>query len=458
MDFSSQASRREFLRRAGALGTLGAAAPLALNLAAMTAASAQTAGDDYRALVCVFLYGGNDNHNTIVPFDLTTYNQYAAIRTNIAVAYNELASTELVPARPWPDGRQMSLNPALAPFKTLFDNGHLALAMNIGTLIREGTTLDDYERRVGLPPKLFSHNDQQSVWQSSLAEGAASGWGGRMGDLLAASNGDAAQFTSISASGNAVMMSGNSVIQYQVGSTGSIPVNRVFGSTAATDAMKQLLQQTSSHLFEDGYASVARRSIEADARVNAALETAPDLSFPASRLGAQLKTVARLIAARAALGVKRQVFFVSQGGFDNHNDLITLHPNLLETVSTAMKAFFDATVFLGVQDQVTSFTGADFGRTLSNNGDGSDHGWGSYHFVMGGAVQPRTWVGSLPAMSVAPGPDNVGNGRLLPAIGVDQYGATLARWFGVSDAEMSTVFPNINNYSNRNLGFLRDIG
>jgi uncharacterized protein (DUF1501 family) len=451
----SAASRREFLRRASAFSAMGAAAPWALNLAASASASAQTAGEDYRALVCVFMYGGNDNHNTVVPFDQATYNQYAAIRTSIALPRADLAATEIVPANPWTAGRQMALHPALAPLKTLFDAGHLAVAMNLGTLTREGTTLADYKAGRGLPPKLFSHNDQQSVWQSSLAEGAATGWGGRMADLLAANNGDAVTFTSISAAGNAVFMSGKDVVQYQVSGGGSIQVNPVFGSAASTDAVKRLMQRTSTHLFEEDHAVIARRSIAADAKVRAALTGIAEPTFPPTGLGAQLKIVARLIAARQALGVKRQVFFVSQGGFDNHDDLIVKHPELLGNVAAAMSDFYAALGPLGVQDLVTTFTGADFGRTLANNGDGSDHGWGSHHFVMGGAVKPRTWVGALPAMSVSEGADNVGGGRLLPAIGVDQHGATLARWMGVPEDKMSTVFPNIGEYTTRDLGFFK---
>jgi uncharacterized protein (DUF1501 family) len=451
----SAASRREFLRRASAFSAMGAAAPWALNLAASAAASAQTASEDYRALVCVFMYGGNDNHNTVVPYDQATHDQYAAIRTTIALPRADLAATEIVPANAWTNGRQMALHPALAPLKTLFDAGHLAVAMNLGTLTREGTTLADYKAGLGLPPKLFSHNDQQSVWQSSLAEGANTGWGGRMADLLAASNGESVTFTSISAAGNAVFMSGNSVVQYQVSGSGSVQINPVFGSAASTDAVKRMMQRTSTHLFEEEHAVIARRSIAADARVRASLEGIAEPSFPPTGLGSQLKIVARLIAARQALGVKRQVFFVSQGGFDNHDDLIEKHPELLGNVATALRDFYAATEALGVQDLVTTFTGADFGRTLANNGDGSDHGWGSHHFVMSGAVKPRTWVGALPQMSVSEGADNVGGGRLLPAIGVDQHGATLARWMGVPEDKMSTVFPNIGNYTTRDLGFFK---
>ena len=407
---TQSASRREFLRRAGAFTSLGAAAPWALNFAAMSAATDQAhaqSADGYKALVCIFLFGGNDNHNTVVPFDPASHKQYADIRTTIALQRSELAATELVPSNAWTNGRAMALHPSMTPLKNLFDNGKLALAMNMGTLTREGTTLADYKAKRGLPPKLFSHNDQQSVWQSSLSEGASQGWGGRMADLFAAGNGQGALFTSISAAGNAVFMSGNDTVQYQVTPSGSVTINPVYGSAASTSSLKSLLQSAGPNLFEQDHANIAKRSIAADQQVRAALNSVGDLNFPASGLASQLKVVARLIAARASLGVRRQVFFVAQGGFDNHDDLIEKHPVLLGNVAGAMGAFYDATVALGVQNQVTTFTGSDFGRTLANNGDGSDHGWGSHHFVMGGAVQPRTWVGRLPEVTVAESPASV---------------------------------------------------
>jgi uncharacterized protein (DUF1501 family) len=454
--FHSAASRREFLRRASALGSLGAAAPWALNMAAVASASAQTAGDDYRALVCVFLLGGNDNHNTVVPYDTATYNQYAGIRGDIALARADLAATVLAPANAWTDGRQMALHPQLLPLKTLFDQGRLSVAMNVGPLLGEGLTLARYKSGLGRPPKLFSHNDQQSVWQSSLPEGASSGWGGRMADVMAASNGPGALFTSISASGNAVFMSGKNVVQYQVSGSGAVPMNAVFGSAASTEAVKRALQQSSSHLFEEEHAAIARRSIGNEIKVKAALANVPQPDFSDSGpLATQLKIVARLIAARQSLGVKRQVFFVSLGGFDTHSDQAERQPLLLGAVGSALRDFQAAMAAMGMEDSVTTFTGSDFGRTLANNGEGSDHGWGAHHFVMGGAVKPRSWFGKLPRMSVGESDDNVGGGRLLPAIGVDQYGATLASWMGVPDNQMATVFPNIVNYTTRDLGFMK---
>jgi uncharacterized protein (DUF1501 family) len=445
-----QASRREFTRRQALFAGLGSAAPWALNLATLSGA-AQAAGEDYRALVCIFLAGANDNHNTVVPLDDTSYAAYQRIRTTIALPQADLAATELVPTNPWPDGRRMALHPSLAPLKPLFDAGQLALAMNVGTLTGP-LTLAGYNAGADRPPKLFSHNDQQATWNSGGPD-APTGWGGRAADLMLAGNGSASLFTAIT-TGGGLFLTGQHATAYQVGSNGSTEVAKVFGSDAATAAIKRLMQQSSPHLFQETYASVARQSIAADLQVRAAIGGASPLVFPDTSLGNQLKIVARLIAARSTLGPKRQVFFVSLGGLDMHNNLIADHPARLGQVADAMKAFHDATVSLGLADKVTTFTASDFGRTLSNNGDGSDHGWGSYHFVMGDAVEGKRWFGQLPAMAVN-GPDDVGGGRLLPAIAVDQYAATLASWFGVQPGDLADVVPRIGRYATVNLGFMK---
>jgi uncharacterized protein (DUF1501 family) len=450
------ASRREFLRRQTALAGLGVAAPWALNLAAMTAASAQSAGDDYRALVCIFQAGANDCHNTVVPLDDATYRAYADIRTSIALPQAELAATEVAPLNAWTGGRRMALHPALAPLKTLFDDGRVALAMNVGTMAGP-ISKADYDAGRGKPPKLFSHNDQQATWQSGGTD-SPTGWGGRAADLMLQGNGAAGLFTAIT-TGGGLFLTGADATAYQVGSNGSTEVARVFGSDAATAAIKRLMQRASSHDFEETHAAVARQSVAADLKVRAAIGGGTTLVFPDTGLGNQLKIVARLIAARADLGFtgtgpRRQVFFVSLGGWDMHNNLIANHPGRLGEVADAMKAFYDATVSLGLADKVTTFTASDFGRTLSNNGDGSDHGWGGYHFVMGNAVDGKRWFGQLPAMAVN-GPHDVGGGRLLPAIAVDQYAATLAAWFGVEASRMAEVIPRIGLYDRADLGFMK---
>ncbi len=454
---TSKNSRREFLKRASALSAAGAAAPWALNLAAIGEAAAQSAPTDYKALVCVFLYGGNDHGNTLVPYDTSTYSAYASLRGGLATNRDLLASTVLAPASALPDGRQYALAPELLPLKPVFDAGRMGVLLNIGPLIQPTTKAQYSARSVPLPPKLFSHNDQQSVWQASNPEGAASGWGGRMGDLFAAGNSQAS-FTSVSVAGNAVYLSGKSVAQYQVSSNGSVPINGIantlYGSSAAAQALRSIITSTpSSSNFEREHARVVQRSIDANVGLTGALTGAPALTtvFPTTRLASQLRMVARMISARSGLGTKRQVFFVSIGGFDNHDNLLTDHPVLLAEVGGALAAFDAAMVELGVSSQVTAFTASDFGRTLASNGDGSDHGWGSYHFVTGGALKSRSLFGQAPLLGSS-GPDDVGQGRMLPSMAVDQFAATLATWMGVSSTNLSTVVPAIGNYSVKNLG------
>ncbi|MFM2187256.1 MAG: hypothetical protein RIR43_1828, partial [Pseudomonadota bacterium] len=400
-DFN-QSSRRAFVRRMGHLGLAGAAAPWAMNLAALSDAAAQSSSvgssaGDYKALVCLFLYGGNDFYNTVVPFDSASHAAYQRIRTGIALQREPLAATALTTAG-LPDGRQLALAPQLADLKPLFESGTLGVLLNIGTLIQPTTKAQYTAGNVPLPPKLFSHNDQQSVWQSSNPEGATSGWGGRMGDLFMSGNGKTT-FTCVNASGNAVFMSGRQAVQYQVGPTGAVALRALsaplFGSQACSDALRQLVTAPHEHLMRAEYTRITSRAIEAQATLSAALAAAPALgtSFPAGNLGQQLQMVARMMGAREALQARRQVFFVSLGGFDLHDFLLTQHPGLLTQIGEGLKAFHAATVELGLADKVTTFTASDFGRTLSSNGDGSDHGWGSHHFIMGGAVQGGRFYG-----------------------------------------------------------------
>ena len=450
-------ARRAFLRRAGQLGLAGVATPWALNLAAIGEAAAFTA-TDYKAIVCVFLYGGNDYGNTLVPFDNANYAKYAAIRTGIATPQASLAATVLAPATPLPGGMQLALAPELAPLKSIFDAGRMAVQLNVGPLVQP-TTLAQYNAKsVPLPPKLFSHNDQQSVWQSSQPEGSVLGWGGRMGDLALSSNGKAT-FTCVSVTGNAVYLAGQSAQAYQVSSGGAVPIsglkNGVYGSAACATALNTLVTQGSSNYMESAYSQTTQRSIAAEGTVTSATSgiTLATPFNPANPLAMQLQMVAKMIAGRTTLDVKRQVFMVSLGGFDTHDFLPQNHPVLLGQVAEALKSFYDATKELAIDDKVTAFTASDFGRTLASNGDGSDHGWGSHHFVVGGAVNGRKYYGTAPAIAVN-GTDDVGQGRLLPTTSVDQFAATLASWFGVSGSELKLVVPNIVNYSAQNLGFV----
>jgi uncharacterized protein (DUF1501 family) len=456
--------RRAFLKRAGAVSALGAGAPLALNLAAAGEAAAFTA-NDYKALVCVFLFGGNDHANTVVPYDTTNHALYAKIRSQLALSRSSLAATALSPrtAQTLTDNLQFALAPQLTALKSLWDSGQCAIQLNVGPLVVP-TTLAQYnsaDRRANpLPPRLFSHNDQQSVWQAQGAEGTTVGWGGRLGDLALSSN-TTSSLTCISAAGNSVFVSGNTVLPYQISPNGVAPIYSsiydFYGSSMAS-TMKTLITQKSSNVLENEFTAVTQRAIDLQFLVANALKpvniTTPfNIDGQPNNLADQLSIVAKLIAARGTLGSKRQVFFVSIGGFDTHDGLATNHGPLMAKINEAVGQFYKATVELGVQNNVTTFTASDFGRTLAINGDGSDHGWGGHHFIVGGAVKGGQFYGTAPRVSVTT-EDQVGEGRLLPSTSVEQYAATLARWFGVSDSEMPTILPRIGNFATSNVGFM----
>ena len=474
--------RREFLRRTAALGLAGSAGPLALTLSGIGEAAAQSApSNDYKALVCIFLYGGNDHDNTFVPYDATSHNTYKSMRnigtdgSNIYIPKSAL--TALTPSG-LPSGRQYGVQGAMGSLATLFNgqNKKMGILLNVGPLVKPTTKLDYKNAFPGdLPPKLFSHNDQFNLWQSCLAvdgaEGAKDGWGGRLGDLFLGSD-KKSHFTCINAAGNAVFVSGQNVLPYQVTSGGSVAVDSVTYSSGVyripkcQEALRTLLSATPTHWMEKEWARTMKSSIDNRGTVDEGIKPSEGKSasffnepFNDDSLSAQLKIVARLIHARSNLDVKRQVFFVSLGGFDHHDGLLAGHAGadgnsgLLKKVNDAMYSFYKATEQLGVANQVTAFTASDFGRTMASNGDGSDHGWGSHHMVMGGEVDGGKFWGKAPDLSdlksALDGPDTVGQGRLLPSTSVDEFAAALARWMGVSESDLATVLPNYSKFAGK---------
>ena len=514
---SGTMDRRHLLRLGGAFGTLGVAAPFALQLAAAGSAAGQSA-PDYRALVCVFLFGGNDAHNTVLATDADSWGRYFSTRntgadpiallppgtaptpvgqtSSITGRVATLASPEAwggvlpitprtaqaIPAGTNATSRTFALHPFLEPLQTLFAAGRLAVVANVGTLVQPTTKLQYQTRTVPVPASLFSHNDQQSTWQALSTEGARSGWGGRFADLMAGMNGQSTLFTAVSASGNAVFLSGQSVVQYQL-STGAQPAvvitgqqgTSLFGSNLAPSRVRDLVSDTNlPNNFAADYSTVVARSIAAAATVNTAFTQGVVTSVPAAPaytnpltqrvetnvLALQLQTVARMIAAGPSLGVRRQVFFVSLGGWDTHDFQNATQPNLLAKVAHALSYFDGALGNIGGLDrraQVTTFTASDFSRTITTNGDGTDHAWGGHHFVMGGAVNGGDIYGQYPTLGADVAgfnnPDNI-NGAQIPTTSVDQYGATLGKWFGVSESDLDLIFPRLAGFDRRNLGFV----
>ena len=510
------ASRRLFMRHVGAMSMLtGAGAPLALNLLAAGSAAALTA-PDYKALVCLFLFGGNDAYNMVLPTDAASWAAYTATRNQApdpisllapGTAPNATAAAGsparlggVLPIAPLnAQGRTFALHPLLGSLQTMFDTDRrLAIVPNIGPLLRPTTKAQYALATHPKPARLFSHNDQQSTWQAQAPEGATRGWGGRMGDALAGMN-TRTVFTSVSATNAAVWLSGQSVQQYQVGAGGAIRLgantsNQVYGSTAVADALNRIAGGArGNHAFTADIAAVTQRSIDAEATLRTALRPASDAAFgtaPASgaynanndpklqyispltgaaafnAVAQQLQVVARMVDAGIAgqTGVRRQVFFVSLGGFDTHDFQNRNQADLMAKLAHALR-YFDTTLgALSARSAVTTFTASDFGRTFTSNGDGTDHGWGSHHFVMGGAVRGGDLYGRFPTLGAKnannnnfdSSPDQLGSGSMLPETSVDQLGATLGGWFGLSPTQVSDIFPNLANFDagKRDLGFM----
>jgi uncharacterized protein (DUF1501 family) len=420
---------------------------------------------DFRALVCIFLAGGNDANNLIVPADAATYAAYATGRGALA-----LPQTSLLGITPRTnDGRSWGLHPAMTELRDLFASGKLALLGNVGTLAYPTTKAQYTSASVPLPKQLFSHNDQQIEWQSSVADQAFStGWGGRLADLTNAFNDNNRISMSITLAGQNSFQVGRTVAQYSVSTAGAVALSSASGASGTnlqairTAAQNDLLTNPNNNLFETAFAGLTNEAISDSALLATVLSgNAPfTTAFPASTLGQQLRMVARLVAAAPTLGLKRQVFFVRTGGFDLHDNQVTAgnttsgaHATLIRDISQSLGAFYAALVELGAQNQVTAFTASDFGRTYNTNGDGSDHGWGSHHLIVGGAVKGGDIYGKMPTFAIN-GPDDTGRGRWIPTTSVDEYSATLAKWFGVSATNLPTIFPNLGRFSKPDLGFM----
>ena len=435
----------------------GAAAAFA---ASPGAAFAQGVGlpapfSDYRALVCVFLFGGNDSFNMLVPRSGAEYNVYAASRQNLAID-----QAALLPINPLtPDGAAYGLHPSMAGMQRKFEEGAAALVSNVGPLLAPTTKAAFESRSVPLPPQLFSHNDQQDQWHSLKgATVSKTGWAGRVADLIRANVAEQQMATNASLFGATLFQAADETVAYVMGPTGPVPFEGFAADGILLEqrrAFERVISAEYNTVYERAFAAIQQRALAAADLVSAAIDGAPALAtaFPTSQLGRQLETVARLIAVRDRLDMQRQIFFVAAGGFDSHDNQNEDQPGLLGDVSDALAAFHDATVELAVAQQVTAFTQSDFGRTLTSNGDGTDHAWGGNQLVVGGAVRGRDIYGSYPLLEIG-GDADVGGGRMIPTTSADQYAATLARWFGVEDADLELVAPHLGNFAVRDLGFL----
>lgn len=455
----SELSRRAFLKRLGYLTAAGVANPVTINLMGMAEAAAATA-TDYKALVCVFLDGGNDQANTLIPIDSTNYAEYKKIRQEIAIDQSKILP--LIPSTRLSDGLKWGFHPQLKRLNSLFHLKKLAVLQNVGTLIQP-TSVEQFMRKtVPLPNILFSHSTQKKVWQTTSSGAFREGWGGQIGDLILNQNSQA-MFSCISTANNSLFLTGDDAIPLNIETNGIVPIKsavdgaRLYGSQKCASALKELIISERYNIMENHLNSVNKRSMEAESMMSAALKNSGELMTQFSSnnsLADQLKIVAKLIKSRNSLGVKRQVFFVSLKGFDTHSDLLRRHDKQMSLVDDALASFYEATEELNVTQSVTTFTASDFGRTFSSNGNGSDHGWGSHHMIMGGAVNGKDFYGQSPEIGLDTAED-VGQGRMLPTTSIDQYSATLAKWFGVPNSDLRLIAPNLHNFNNQDLGFMR---
>jgi len=457
-------SRRDFLVRSGC-GVMSAAA-IASGIERFGLVNAKAQGPGYRALVCVFLAGGNDANNTVIPF--TGYAQYAAVRAASTLA---IAQDSLLPITPGSLGVEFALHPMLSAIHPLFASNNLAVVCNVGPLIQP-LSKDDYKSGAPRPYQLFSHSDQIAQWQTSISTGQSpSGWGGRIADLFGT---QPSGFPMVTALAGGQFARGQFTAPLQVAAAptalNQLLVLNGFQNTAADRARRSAMDHIRTIDREYKLVAAAQNVTQQALDIGQSLSVDPVINtvFPNTTLGNQLRQVAKLIKfnlTNSSAPLSRQIFFCSLGGFDTHQNQLLTQANLLAQVGNALKAFYDATVELNVATDVTTFTLSDFSRTFQPSGSGgvvgTDHAWGSHHFVIGGAVRGGDFYGVpgvngtvFPTLQLG-GPDDTDTrGRWIPTASVDQYAATLAAWFGVSFTDLNTIFPQLRNFSPWNLGFM----
>jgi len=438
-------SRRGFIRvSAAGVGSL------ALRPFGVLPALAQS-GPDYRALVCVFLYGGNDSNNTIIPMDDTNYKAYQSIRGSLA-----LSAADLTPTVMSNTGAPYAFHGKLPELASMFSSKELAVIANVGSLVQPLTRAQYQSAQAAIPLNLFSHSDQQLAWQTAIAQGhSPTGWAGRAADYIASQNINSSSFpTFFSVAGNAIEGTGLATQPVALAPGQSMNIE---GPTAGIAAIDTLLTTNSGMSLAQAANDTLSHSISDAAALSAALSKSTTLktTFPTTSIGQQLQQVAQIIQVQSYLGMRRQIFFCSLGGFDTHAGELQTHDTLYPQLSPALAAFYAATQELGMAQNVTTFTESDFSRTFQpTTDDGSDHAWGGHHVVLGGAVQGGQIFGQFPTFELGGPNDTDTRGRWIPTTSIDQYGATLCNWFGIPASALATVFPNLANFPTSNIGFL----
>ena len=444
-------SRRQFMLKSGrVISTAFSAAALAPF--GMVSARAQSASS-YKAMVCIFLFGGNDANNMVVPMG-AGYGAYQAVRQGIAIP-----QASLLPITN-STGGTFGLHPSLQPVHPLYATGKLAVVNNVGMLVRPTTRAQYTARTVPVPVNLFSHSDQQQQWQNaSPLVASTTGWAGRVADRVNLLNQPSNFPPSVSIAGNSLQLIGQSTLPTTINSAefGIAGSDHSAAADARNSSLQEMLSFDSGVVLLQSANTVLRDAIRVAQLVEDATRNTPALvsQFPGTGLGQQLAEVAKIIQARTALGMRRQIFFVTHGGFDTHNGQLGSHANLLTQLAQGMGAFHNAMGELGVQDSVVTFTESEFSRTFQpNNGAGTDHAWGGHCLVLGGGVKGGNTYGRFPVLALGGDDDSGNRGNWIPSVSLDQYGASIAQWFGVPANELTQVFPNLANFASPTVGFM----
>jgi len=463
MKHSQSLQRRAFLKKLalgiGCTSLLATQGKLQLMQSAMAASTSYSGLSDHKSLVCIYLAGGNDAFNMLVPYEQNAYNQYKNARTSLALNRDALLALK---------GGQYAFHPSMPNLQTLYNTDKLAVSASVGALL-EPITRNAYKNKtVRSPEHLFSHNHQEQFWATaSITKSGIQppGWGGRMMDMLTTANTNPYQPALFSLAGNNPWQRGLDPLSFVLNPTLGVDEIKAFkGATwprwknSRIEAWNKIIQSNQrSSLLELHMAQTYTKTEERIRPLIDTLANAQDITtpYPDSSLAQQLKMAAKMISIRETLGMRRQIFFVRIGGWDTHANQLNLHSNQLKILNDALSSFYQTTKELGVENSVTTFTTSEFGRSYTANNDGTDHAWAAHHLVMGGAVKGGQIHGEMLDLSLGGSDDARSSGRFIPKYGVDQYGATLAKWMGMTDSDIDEIFPNLNNFDTRDLGFMK---